>query len=92
MIPLSEEQFEGHAPVFAEPLALRVDFHAFGDFGGAGRQKLGNTCDLNQAKAAGADIINAFEMAEGRDRDAGIGSGFEDGGGLVGANVLAVDD
>ena len=73
VVALGEQQFQGHAAVFAQPLAVGLDVHAFGDLGGAGRQQLGNAGHFHQAEAAGADVIDAVQMAERRDFDAGVG-------------------
>ena len=73
VVALGEEQLEGHAAVFAQALAVGLDVHALGDLGGAGGQELGDAGDFDQAEAAGADVVDAVQMAEGRDVDAGVG-------------------
>ena len=74
VIALGEQQFQRHAAVFSQALAVGLDVHALGDFRRAGGQQLGDAGDFHEAQAAGAQVINAFEMAERRDFDAGVGA------------------
>ena len=91
VVALGEQQFQRHAAVFAQPFAVGLDVHAFGDFGRAGRQQFGDAGDFHQAQPAGADVIDAFEMAERRDFDAGLGGGLQDRRAFLGADLFAVN-
>ena len=88
VVALGEQQLQRHAAVFPQPFAVGLDVHALADLGGAGGQQLGDAGDLHQAQAAGADVIDAVEMAERRDLDAGVGGGLQDGRAFLGADLL----
>ena len=64
---------------------------AFADLRGASGQQLVDTGDFHQAKAAGAHVVNAFEVAQRRDLDGRVGRGFENRGALVRADLFTVD-
>ena len=51
----------------------------------------GNPGHFHQAKPAGADVINAVQVAERRDVDAGVRRGVQDRRALVGADLFAVN-
>ena len=91
VVPLGEQQLQRHPAVLAQPFAVGLDVHAFGDLGGAGGQQLGNAGDFHQAQPAGAHVINAFQVAERRDVDARFGRGLQDRRALLGADLFAVD-
>src|SRR5208337_1757981 len=73
VIALGEQQLQRHAAVFLQPFAVGPDLHAFGDFGRAGGQELGDARDFHETEAAGADVVHAFQMAQGGDFDPGVG-------------------
>ena len=91
MIPLGEQQFQRHAPVFSQPLAVGFDLHAFGDFGGAGGKQLRHAGHFHQAQAAGAHVIDAVQVAQGRDFHAGLFRRLQNGCAFLGADFLAVN-
>ena len=90
VVALGEQQFQCHAAVFAQALGVRGNLHAFGDFQRAGRQQLRRAFHLDEAKPARADIINAFEVAERGNLDAGLGRGLQNGRTFFGADLLSV--
>ena len=55
------------------------DLHALIDGGDAGGQQLVGALDLDQAQAAGADLAEAVEMAEGGNVDVILAGHLEDG-------------
>lgn len=65
LVAFGEEQFEDHAPVVAQSLGVGAHLHAFGDAGDAGGEELVQAGDFDDADAAGADVGESFEMAEG---------------------------
>ena len=92
VVALGEQQFQRHAAVFAQALAVGLDVHAFADFGGAGGQQFGDAGDFHQAQAAGADVIDAFQVAERRDLDARLPSAAsQNGRAFLGADLFAVN-
>jgi hypothetical protein len=91
VISFGEEEFQYHAPISHKTLGVRADVHALSDLGGTGGQQFGDTRNLDQAQATGADVIYAFEMAKGRDGNPAVSSGFEDRGAFVGADLFSVD-
>ena len=91
VVALGEQQFQDHAAVFPQALAVGLDVHAFGHFGGAGRQQLRHAGDFHDAQPARPDVVNAFQVAERRDIDARLGRGLQDRGAFLGADLLAVN-
>jgi hypothetical protein len=67
------------------------DVHALGDLGHAGRGELRCACDLNHAQAAGAAIVDAFEVAQARDVDPVLLGHLHDGLALRTGDIPAVD-
>ncbi len=92
VVALGEEQFENGAAMLFEPLGVGGDLHALVDGGHAGGQELVAALDLHQAKAAGADVAQAVQMAEGGNVDVVFPRHFEDGLAGAGAHFLPVDD
>src|ERR1039457_1833710 len=91
VVALRKQELERHPAVLAKALGVCVDVHALGDMGRAGRKKLGHAGHLDQAEAAGANVVDAFEVAEGRDLYPGVGGGIQNGCALLGADLLAID-
>ena len=78
VIALSKQQFQRHAPVFLEAFAVGLHVHALADFRRAGGKQLGDAGDFHEAQPAGAQVINAIEMAECGNFDAGVGGDIQD--------------
>ena len=91
VVALGEEQFQSHAAIFLETLAVGLDVHAFGNFRGAGGQQFRHAGDFHQTQAACAHVINAVEMAQRRDFDARFLRGLQNGRAFLGADLLAVN-
>ena len=60
-------------------VGVGADVHALGDRRDAGRPGASAAVDLDQAQPAGADVGEAVEVAQRRDRDAGLPRRCEDG-------------
>ncbi len=81
-VVLREEQLEDGAAPVAGAGGVGLDHHAVGGrLGARGDQRLG-PLDLHQAEAAGADGLDALQIAEGGDLGAGLPAGVQDGGAL----------
>ena len=91
VVPLGEEQFENHLAIFPQALAVRFHVHALGDLGGAGRQELVHAGDFHETQAAGADIGDAFHVAQRRDFNARFLGSLEEGCALARADLFAVN-
>ena len=78
VVALGEQQLQDHLAIFLQAFAVGLDLHALADLGGAGGQQLPGSLHLDQAEPAGADRVDAVEMAERGDPDAGLAGGLED--------------
>ena len=86
------EHHLGHGPaVLEQELRMRRDVHAFRDLGHAGRRELGGARDLDHAQAAGAAVVDPFEVAEARDVDPVLLGNLHHGLPFRAGDVLAVD-
>jgi hypothetical protein len=92
VVALHEQHLDDGAAVAGKPLGVGDHLHALLDRGHAGRQQLARALDLDHAQAAGADVAEAVQVAQGRDLDAVLGGDLQDrlalGAGDVGAGDL----
>lgn len=91
VISFGEEQFEGDTAVASEPFGVGFYCHAFGDAGGAGGDEFGGAGEFDEAEPAGADVVDALEVAEGGDANAGFEGGVQDGGTFLCGDGFAVN-
>jgi len=88
---LREQQLHVRAPGLADLEGVGVDLHALLHDVVAGGDEMVDALDLDDTDAAGRDLVDALEVAEGRDRHARDARGLEDGGLLRHLDGLIVD-
>jgi hypothetical protein len=90
VVALCKHEFQDEPPVFLEFLA--AGFHHLSVTGGmsAGRNEIPFLFDLNQAHPAGADIAQAFVVAQGRKIDSIGRADIQDAIALLSLTLFAV--
>ena len=66
---LGQNQLHVDFPGFADLGAVRMDHHALHRAGIAGSDQLGIALHLDHTDTAGADLIQVFQITEGRNVD-----------------------
>ena len=91
-VVLRQNQLDIDAACLTGARGVGVDDHALVDEVVAGGDQTALALDLDTADAAGADLVDVLEIAQGRDRDAGLSGGLHDRGALRYADGDIVDD
>ncbi len=88
---VGEDELQGQAAGLADLLGVGKDLHALADRVDAGGHQAPGPLDLHHADAAGADLVDVLEIAEGGDVDAGGPGGLQHRGALGHRDRDAVD-
>ena len=89
---VGEHQLVEHLARLLHARGVRLHDHPVADGDRAGGLEAPHPLDLDDADAAGADLVDAFEVAEVRDLDAVVLGRLEDRPVALGPHGLAVDD
>ena len=87
---VGEDQLQHGSARLAHLRGVRLDDHALGYGHHAGRRQR-TRADVHHAHAAGADLVDVLEPAEGRDLDTGSMRRLENGGAFLHGNRHTVD-
>ena len=90
-VVLAQQQTQIHAAGFTDAGRVGVDHHALGHHVVAGGHEADMTLDLHHAEAAGGDLVNILEIAQGGDIDMYRLSGLQNGGTFRYGDNLIVD-
>ena len=91
LLVVGEQQLEIHLSRLHDAGRVRGDLHTLVYGVNAGGDHAARTLDLDEAEAAGADLIDVLQIAKCRDVDAGIARSLENGDALFDRVIFAVD-
>ena len=90
-VVLGEDQLQIGLPGGLGPVGVGMDDHSLGDFLGAGGDQTLKAVHLDHADAAGGDLVDAPQIAEGGDLDPEGRGGVQDRGSFRNAAAASVD-
>jgi biotin carboxyl carrier protein len=91
VVPFGKEQLQDHLPIILQPGRVGLNRHPLGDLQSAGGLKLVAPVNLNQAKAAGPNVFDTFQVAQGRNLGPGVLGRVEHGLPFHRADLLPVN-